>query len=60
MIQTVELHPRKIDDLNRQPKIETKMYLTKDKKWLVHKTIITDFKPSTYVEQMVEKKDGED
>ena len=57
MLPIVELHPRKIDDINKQPKIETKMYLTKDKKWLVHKTIITDFKPSTYIEQMVKKEE---
>ena len=55
MIPTVELHPRKIDDINRQPKIETRIYLSKDGKWVIHKTIFTDFKPRSYIEIMMEK-----
>ena len=51
-LQTVELTPTKIADLNEQPKIETCMWVSKDKKWFIYKTVITDIKPISYMDRV--------
>ena len=50
-----ELSPIKIEQLNKQPILETSMQLSEDKKWLVHKTTIIDIKPVSYMEKVMEK-----
>jgi len=40
----------------RPPLIETKISKSKDGKWLIHRTIITDIKSVAYFEQVLEGK----
>jgi hypothetical protein len=44
---------QKIEQLSRQPIIETIVAVSEDKKWLIHKTIITDIKPLGYYEKVI-------
>ncbi len=37
-----------------QPIIETSINLSKDKKFVIHRTVITDIKPKTYYEKVME------
>jgi len=46
-----ELSQTKVEQLNRQPILETSISKSEDGKWLIHKTIITDIKPVTYFEK---------
>ena len=46
--QTHELSQTKIDQLNKQPVLETSVSKSEDGKWMIHKTIITDIKPVSY------------
>ncbi len=55
MPNQTELSPIKIEQLNKQPIIETSVQLSEDKKWIVYKTIITDIKPVTYFEKVMAK-----
>ena len=55
--QKNELSQIKIEQLNKQPIIETSVQLSEDKKWIVYKTIITDIKPVTYFEKVLKSKD---
>ena len=50
---------KKTAQQNRQPIIESFTSLSADKKWLIHKTVITDIKPVGYVEKVLsgEKKE---
>jgi hypothetical protein len=41
----MELSAKKIEQLNRQPIVETSIMRSEDGKWVVHKTTITDIKP---------------
>lgn len=50
-----ELTESKKEQLNRQPIIETSVAMSEDKKWVVHKTTITDIKPVTYMEKVLAK-----
>ncbi len=59
-IPTVELRPEKIEDLNKQPQLSTRMFLSEDGKWFVHETITRDFKPMTYMAQVFKKDEKED
>ncbi len=54
MQETVEISERKIKDLEKQPVIENSWFKSTDKKWLVHKTTITDIKPMAYMEKVLE------
>lgn len=47
------LRDKKLEQLQKAPIIETKMTLSGDGKWFVHKTIITDIKPVAYVEKVM-------
>lgn len=40
----------------RPPIIETSISKSKDGKWLIHKTIVTDIKPVAYFEQILKGK----
>ena len=50
-----ELSQTKKEQLNRQPIVETTCQMSEDKKWFVHKTVITDIKPVTYMEKVLAK-----
>ncbi|MBS3110290.1 hypothetical protein J4227_07210 [Candidatus Woesearchaeota archaeon] len=52
----VELSALKIEQLNKQPILETSIQMSEDKKWLVHKTVITDIKPMSYMEKVMGSK----
>ena len=43
----------KEDQLRKMPVIESSIRKSKDGKWIIHKTIITDFKPVAYYEKVV-------
>ncbi len=58
-MQTVELTPKKIEQLNDQPVVESVMYVSLDGKWFVHKTVITDIKSVNYMKKVF-KDDEED
>lgn len=48
-----ELSPMKIEQLNKQPIIETSIQISEDRRWIVYKTIITDIKPVTYMQKVL-------
>jgi len=49
----------KIESLKNMPLIETQIKKSKDGKYMVHKTVITDIKPTTYYERIMEGKESE-
>ena len=48
------LSETKIEQLNKQPVIESTVTKSEDGKWVIHKTVITDIKPVTYFEKVLE------
>ena len=53
--QKTELSKTKLEQLNKQPIVESVISKSEDGKWLIHKTIITDIKPTGYYEKALEK-----
>jgi len=51
----MELSETKIEQLNKQPVLETQ--ITKSKGWIIHKTIITDLKPVSYLQKVMDSKE---
>lgn len=47
------LTSQKVEQLSRQPVLETQISKSQDSKWIVHKTIITDIKPVAYIEKVL-------
>ena len=43
----------------KQPIVETKMTLSEDKKWFIHKTIITDIKSVNYINKVLESSNSQ-
>ena len=52
-----KLSTTKIEQLNKQPVVETTVAKSSDGKWIVHKTIITDIKPVSYLEKVLGRKE---
>jgi len=52
----MSLMARKIDDLRKMPAIETKVRVSKDGKWLIHKTIFTDIRAVDRYEDLLGSK----
>lgn len=51
---------QKSEDRKRnEPIIETQISKSKDGRWVIHKTIITDIKPVTYFEQVIKSQAGQ-
>jgi hypothetical protein len=48
-----ELSAIKVEQLNKQPIIESSVQLSEDKKWVIHKTTITDIKPVSYLQKVM-------
>jgi hypothetical protein len=48
------LTSKKIEQLKRQPIIETVIKKSEDGEWVLHQTIITDIKPISYFEKVLE------
>ncbi|MDO8564210.1 MAG: hypothetical protein Q7R87_04325 [Nanoarchaeota archaeon] len=53
-IVSVELSSVKIQQLSKQPIIESSVSLSEDKRWVIHRTIITDIKPFSYYEKVLD------
>ncbi len=51
--EPVVLGDKKIEQLSRQPIIESFVSKSQDGKWVVHKTTITDIKPMSYFEKVL-------
>ena len=51
-----ELSKVKMEQLNKQPILESSVTLSEDKKWVIHRTVITDIKPVTYLKKVLEGK----
>ena len=51
-----KLNKTKIEQLNKMPVVETSVGISTDKKWVIHKTTITDIKPVSYMEKVLERK----
>ena len=51
---SVELSAVKVQQFNKQPVVESNITLSKDGRWLIHKTVITDIKPVSYFEKVLE------
>ena len=52
----MELSKTKMEQLNKQPIVETAVAKSDDGKWVVHKTTITDIKPVSYMEKVLNGK----
>lgn len=52
-MMSLELSAVKIEQLNKQPAVESAITLSKDGKWVIHKTIITDIKPVSYYDKVL-------
>lgn len=52
----MELSETKIEQLNKQPVVETQVM--KSKGWIIHKTIITDIKPLSYMQKVMNSKES--
>ena len=53
---SLELSAVKIQQLNKQPIVESSVARSEDGKWLIHKTVITDIKPVSYFEKVMASK----
>ena len=51
--EVAKLSNIKIEQLSRQPIIESSISKSEDGKWVIHKTIITDIKPISYFEKVL-------
>ena len=51
--EVTKLSNIKIEQLSRQPIIESSISKSEDGKWIIHKTIITDIKPVSYFEKVL-------
>ena len=50
---TLELSAIKIEQLSKQPIIESTISVSEDGKWIIHRTVITDLKPRSYFEKVL-------
>ncbi len=54
MEELTELSEKRLKELAKMPIIESRVAKSKDGKYLIHKTIITDIKPVGYYEKVFE------
>ena len=52
--EKIELSAKKIEQLRKQPIIESVILKSEDGEWVIHKTVITDIKPLSYFEKVVQ------
>ena len=50
---------KKLEQLKRQPIIEAQIWKSQDGKWLVHKTIVMDIKPLSYLAKVFGDEENE-
>lgn len=53
---SLELSAVKIQQINKQPIVESSVSKSEDGKWVIHKTVITDIKPVSYFEKVMASK----
>ncbi len=44
----------RMEQLNKQPILENQITKSEDGRWIIHKTIITDIKPVSYFEKVLD------
>ena len=49
-----QISETRAEQLNRQPIIECSVRKSKDGQWVIHKTVITDIKPVSYLKKVME------
>ena len=49
----MELSEKKIEEMSKQPIVETSIRRSEDGIWVVYKTTITDIKPVTFFEKVL-------
>ena len=54
-IKKMEMSSRKIEQLKKQPIIETIVKKSEDGEWVLHQTVVTDIKPVSYFEKVIER-----
>ena len=52
----MELTEKKIEQLLKQPIIESQVRKSKDGQWVIHRTIMTDIRPIKYLERVMNGK----
>ena len=50
----MELSEKKLEQLKKQPILETSVSKSEDGKWVIFRTVITDIKPVSYYEKVLE------
>jgi hypothetical protein len=55
-----ELSQTKIEQLNKQPIVETSVAKSADGKWFLHKTTITSIYPRSYMDKVMDSKEKEE
>lgn len=53
-VSGMELTPQIIEQLKKQPIIESSINKSEDGKWILHRTTILDIKPVSYIEKVLE------
>lgn len=53
METSAKLSSTKIEQLSKQPIIDNTILKSEDGKWMIHKTTITDIKPMSYFEKVM-------
>lgn len=56
----MEINEKRIEQLKNMPIIENKVFKSKDGKYLIHRTVITDIKPTKYYEAVLERPSEEE
>jgi len=54
-MEEVGLSDKKMGQLNKMPIIETKINVSNDGKWIVHRTVIIDIKPRKFWDKVLEE-----
>jgi len=50
----MELNSKKLEQLKKMPIVESVITKSEDGQWVIHKTVITDIKPVSYYEKVIE------
>jgi hypothetical protein len=50
----IELSAKKIEQLKKQPIIQWVVLKSEDGEWVIHKRVITDIKPLSYIEKVLQ------
>jgi len=49
-----QLTSKRVQQLNKQPILESTVSLSEDGRWVVHRTVITDIKSRAYLDKVLE------